>query len=215
MCTPHIDLGYPVMDIANCINLAEQVPRCVTALQKYCIDTADYTTCAIWHEHCVPLWASTAPIVEKVWYNMNQSCPAEQAAIDGCFPAGKDLEKYMNLPDVQAMLGVDGHTPTWTGSSRAVYTDFMGSHDWTKNTWHYTAQLLERGIRVLNYVGTLDAACDHIHQAKWMNDMEWSGQEGWHAAKTEDWMVDKEKKGLVKRYKNLTVSAKPEVMSES
>ena len=55
-------------------------------------------------------------------------------------------------------------------------------------------------------MGTLDAACDHIGQSKWMAQMEWTGQQGFLAAPTEKWWVDGEVAGSVKTHGDLTVS---------
>lgn len=55
-------------------------------------------------------------------------------------------------------------------------------------------------------MGTLDAACDHIGQSKWMAEMAWTGQTGYLAAPTEDWNVNGELAGTVKTFGDLTVS---------
>lgn len=55
-------------------------------------------------------------------------------------------------------------------------------------------------------MGTLDAACDHIGQSKWMAEMGWSGKEGYLAAPTEDWSVDGKVAGSIKSFGDLSVS---------
>ncbi len=44
-----------------------------------------------------------------------------------------------------------------------------------------------------------------LRQSKWMAAMRWTGQEGYLAAPTEDWMVDGKVAGICKEYENLTV----------
>ncbi len=62
-------------------------------------------------------------------------------------------------------------------------------------------------------MGTLDAACDHIGQSKWMAQMEWTGQEGFLAAPTKDWLVDGHVAGVVKEFGDLVVRTLPGYIS--
>ena len=57
-------------------------------------------------------------------------------------------------------------------------------------------------------MGTLDAACDHIGQAKWMAEMGWSGREGYLSAPTEDWLVDGQVSGSFKTFGPLAGSGR-------
>jgi cathepsin A (carboxypeptidase C) len=63
---------------------------------------------------------------------------------------------YLNLPSTRAMLGVDAAKPKWEGCNATVGEAFVASGDDVGKTWLYVTQLLERGVYVLNYVGTLD-----------------------------------------------------------
>lgn len=59
MCMKHIDLGRAVLDINNCVIMAEEVPLCKRMLQKNCLDSSDYTSCSMWLSHCEQMWAGT------------------------------------------------------------------------------------------------------------------------------------------------------------
>jgi cathepsin A (carboxypeptidase C) len=121
---------------------------------------------------------------------------------------------------VRQLLGIDEHVKEYSASSDIVAAAFRSQQDYRHQTFYYVANLLERGIKVLNvslpkstvanfqYVGTLDSACDHIGQSKWMAQMEWTGREGYLAAPIEEWRVDGQVAGEKKRYKDLTVSRK-------
>lgn len=89
--------------------------------------------------------------------------------------------------------------------------------DITGQTWLYVSGLLERGVRVLNYVGTLDwsksqtglvltLVCNYIGNEAWMEKLHWSGQEEYNVAKLERWTVDGEVAGEYKTAGILTVS---------
>lgn len=68
MCTKHIDLGRAVLDIKNCIIMAERVPLCKKMLQKNCLDSQDYTACSMWTQYCSAMWTGTAPLAGVNWY---------------------------------------------------------------------------------------------------------------------------------------------------
>lgn len=67
VCTKHIDLGRAVLDIKSCVYMAEALPRCNKMLQKYCLDSHDYTSCGMWLEHCENFWVNTGNIAKVNW----------------------------------------------------------------------------------------------------------------------------------------------------
>lgn len=68
----------------------------------------------------------------------------------------------------------------------------------------YIAELLERGIRVLIYAGTLDWIANWVANERWMLEMEWSGQEGFRAEPLRDWYMDGRSVGKQRSYRNLS-----------
>ena len=87
MCFESKDLGRAVLDIGNCVIMAEkarsfatsmkaliadglafailQVPKCHKMMQKNCIDTHDFTSCQMWSEYCMGMWEA-APVLAGV-----------------------------------------------------------------------------------------------------------------------------------------------------
>jgi cathepsin A (carboxypeptidase C) len=57
---------------------------------------------------------------------------------------------YLNLNDTRALLGVDKHVRHFGMSSRDVGVGFAAMHDFSHQTYYYVANLLERGIKILN-----------------------------------------------------------------
>lgn len=68
----------------------------------------------------------------------------------------KRINKYLDLPEVRKKLGVDKSVGDFESCNGQVGAAFNYALDNTGQTWLYVTQLLERGIRVLNYAGTLD-----------------------------------------------------------
>ena len=80
----------------------------------------------------------------------------------------------------------------------------MSSGDPFHQTQHYVAELLERGVRVLIYVGEFDYVCNWIGNERWTLEMPWSGQDGYVAEPLRDWEVDGKVAGRVRTYKNFS-----------
>jgi len=60
------------------------------------------------------------------------------------------VEQYLNLESVREQLGVDRHVKHYEMSSHLVFRAFTAALDLSHQTYYYVANLLERGIRVLN-----------------------------------------------------------------
>lgn len=65
----------------------------------------------------------------------------------------KKIAHYLDLPDVRNILGVDKAHGSWSECNNLVAGDFQTSLDKIGKTWLYVSNLLERGVRVLNYAG--------------------------------------------------------------
>jgi cathepsin A (carboxypeptidase C) len=62
----------------------------------------------------------------------------------------------LDLPEVRKALGVSPKVGKYYGCSRSVGEDFASHADGVRYTAPYIEGLLERGIKVLIYVGTYD-----------------------------------------------------------
>lgn len=51
----------------------------------------------------------------------------------------------------------------------------------------YVAELLERGVKVLIYVGDLDWICNWVGNERWVRRMAWSGKEGLAKEEMKEW----------------------------
>jgi cathepsin A (carboxypeptidase C) len=105
------------------------------------------------------------------------------------------------------MLGVDPSlTSNFSSCSNAVGYAFYETLDEYRNTQYYVAALLERGVRVLIYVGTYDWICNWVGNERWTLAMEWSGQEEFSRQDLKPWGVGKGSPqiGLTRSAKGLT-----------
>ena len=75
----------------------------------------------------------------------------------------RDIETYLNNPTTQAALGVDPEHGNYSVIAWDLNSRFSASGDpWNFRAEHYLAVLLERGLRVLVYVGDTDWACNWV-----------------------------------------------------
>lgn len=72
------------------------------------------------------------------------------------------MPDLLNHPDVRKKLGVDRSVGNFTSCSDDVSYAFFLALDFHRSSRAYTEQLLERGVRVLQYVGTCDFACSWV-----------------------------------------------------
>ncbi|AFR98075.1 cathepsin A (carboxypeptidase C) [Cryptococcus neoformans C23] len=204
-CTLHGDLTEPVQSIGACVAMAEAVPKCHKLAKRGCLETHDYTTCSMAINYCEEVLGETFLSAGVNPYDVTMPCTVEELADSLCYPVTKKIGTYLDLPDVRHTLGVDKLRSNWSSCDGSVFTRFTQSLDNTGKTWLYVAGLLERGVRVLNYVGMLDFICNHVANELWMERLEWSGRAGYNVAEFNDWIVDGHRAGEFKTYGNLTM----------
>lgn len=78
-----------------------------------------------------------------------------------------------------------------------------GSHP----TYNHVAALLDRGVRVLIYVGRNDWICNHLGNEAWTTQFEWSGHVEFASQPLREWSVDGQKAGFTRKAKGLTYAS--------
>ncbi|WRT63688.1 uncharacterized protein IL334_000611 [Kwoniella shivajii] len=204
-CTLNGDLTEPIQSIENCVFMAENVPKCSKLARKHCIESHDYTACSMAMNFCSEVLETSFWQAEVNPYDVTMSCSPKELGETLCYPVTKRIGTYLNLPDVREILGVHPHRANWSAINEGVSRRFTQTLDITGQTWLYVAELLERGVRVLNYVGMQDFICNHINNEMWMEKLEWTGQAGYISAPWTDWKVKGETSGYYKTSGNLTM----------
>lgn len=110
---------------------------------------------------------------------------------------------------MRAILGVDKSRGNFSSCDNTVGYNFALSLDRTGQTWLYVSGLLERGVRVLSYVGTFDWICNHIGNEMWLEALQWTGKASYNSAQLADWKVKGKVAGSYKTSGNLSVSIRP------
>jgi len=112
---------------------------------------------------------------------------------------------YLDKPDVRERLGVDpsvsDRLPPY---SKKVNTAFFLALDHLHASDFYVSALLERGVKVLIYVGSYDWSCNWIGNERWTLALEWTGQEEFRAQDLRGWYVDGHFAGKTRTAKGFT-----------
>lgn len=117
----------------------------------------------------------------------------------------RTIAKYLSQPSVRTQLGVDTGPPVnFTSCNDAVGELFVRNMDESRRTNFHIAALLDRGVRVLIYVGTYDWICNWIGNERWVMNLEWSGRDEFVSSDLREWKVDGKKAGRVRSKNGFT-----------
>lgn len=103
------------------------------------------------------------------------------------------------------MLGVEKDFPgNFTLLNLDLNLAFWARLDAVPGVTAYVTSLLERGVRVLVYVGDYDFVCNLVGVERWTRELEWSGGEQFAKTELRTWEVDGAPAGKTKSYGNFT-----------
>ncbi|KAJ6456224.1 serine carboxypeptidase [Mycena vitilis] len=199
----------PTLSISECVRMKQMIPRCEKRLKESCVDTFDAVDCAEAANFCNTHLAASFWQSERNPYDISQPCDADNMRDNLCYPVTAHIRNYLSRPDVRDMLGVDDAVPAnFTSCAPAVGNAFHAQMDSFRLTQNYVGGLLERGIRVLIYVGTYDWICNWVGNERWTLALEWSGQAEFAAEPLRPWALgsdfSKGRAGLARSAKGLT-----------
>ncbi|KAL5634578.1 hypothetical protein ACGC1H_002578 [Rhizoctonia solani] len=194
----------PFQDIKTCVNMKQQLHRCLKMYQKDCIEQMDPTGCGLAAEFCSYALSEPYRATGRNPYDMTKPCKREELESSLCYPITKYINEFLDRPETRKALGVHPSIGNYTGCSRDVGARFSASLDhYHSNQW-YIAGLLERGIKVLIYVGTYDWICNWVGNQKWVMALDWTGGVEFTAQKDRDWVVDGQVAGFTRSANGLT-----------
>ncbi|KAJ3518025.1 hypothetical protein NLJ89_g127 [Agrocybe chaxingu] len=155
------------------------------------------------------------PVYRNMWrnvYDISKPCEGEL-----CYKEIAVIKAYLDQPSTRELLGVSPSAPTnFSSCSSNVGTAFASHMDkWAVHTQDYVANLLERGVRILLYAGTLDWQCNWVANVMWVDKLEWNGQEGWKNAEWRKWKGGKVKESKEGQLVFATVNGAGHMMSPS
>lgn len=121
-------------------------------------------------------------------YDISKKCEGDPE--DLCYPVTRYIREYLDDPDIRAALNVSPSLGKFNSCSNDVGAAFEATMDEYHPSDSYVAELLERGIRVLVYVGTYDWICNWIGNERWTLALPWSGQGQFANQPLTEWYVN-------------------------
>ncbi|KAF9060263.1 serine carboxypeptidase [Rhodocollybia butyracea] len=193
----------PILDINTCVAMKNIIPRCQKWVREACVDIYDSINCRAAMDFCdtafsASFWASGANP-----YDISGPCNGTvQTTL--CYPVTVQISNFLSRPDIRSQIGVDLHTsiPTnFSSCSNDVSKAFGRTQDIAHSSKEYVAALLERGVRVLIYVGSYDWICNWVGNERWSKALEWSGHQEFASQDLRDWHISGVKAGVTRSAK--------------
>ncbi|EMD33353.1 hypothetical protein CERSUDRAFT_68006 [Gelatoporia subvermispora B] len=130
-------------------------------------------------------------------YDITEPCdgPYEETF---CYPIVQNITTFLNRADVRRTLGVNSTVANFTMNNDEVALAFWERRDAMSPTQYYIGALLERGIRVLVYVGANDWLCNWVGNERMTLELEWSRQSEFTARALREWEIGGTPAGLTR-----------------
>ncbi|KAJ7105911.1 serine carboxypeptidase [Mycena epipterygia] len=197
---PSITPTSPGHQYRTCVQMKAQLPRCTKWIKESCQDQFDLINCAAALEFCTTSLLNPYMATGYNQYDLSKKCGASAL----CYDEIEEIAKYLNQKEVQALLGVDASVSTFSSCSADVSRGFDRTLDMMRGAAPYVGALLERGVRVLVYVGTYDWICNWRGNEAWTLALEWSGKAEFAGMPLREWVVDGRRAGRTRAAGGLT-----------
>lgn len=178
----------PIMSIGSCVAMKETVPKCERWTKAACIDKFDALGCRAATDFCNNQLVAPFDATGLNPYDISKKCEGDPE--DLCYPVTRYIREYLDDPDIRAALNVSPSLGKFNSCSNDVGAAFEATMDEYHPSDSYVAELLERGIRVLVYVGAYDWICNWIGNERWTLALPWSGQEQFANQPLTEWYVN-------------------------
>ncbi|KAK9897505.1 peptidase S10, serine carboxypeptidase [Cystobasidium minutum MCA 4210] len=202
VCTNETGYG-PYVSPEGCAKMAATLPRCQALLKKCAENLDDAITCLSASTYCEKTQTEPFYALGRNAYDMEKF---------GDYDEEEWMATWLNQKDTMHRLGVDkashGRVKGHTGCDPTVGFKFASTGDGAHPSYQHVASLLENGVSALLYSGARDFICNAKGNERWLEELEWSGQEGYQNTSLKPWHSKSGKKqveaGGFKTFGNLT-----------
>lgn len=174
----------PILSIETCKRMHTYVPKCRTKLAEHCVDSFNPDLCDLWMGKCSEEIEAPYFYTGQNPYNIKDDCKSGLEP-NLCYDVTDDIRKYLDRDDVRDLVGAapKDQIGKFASCNMHINAGFSRMLDSAHDNGFNVAGLLERGIKALIYVGTLDWICNFNGNYEWVKTLDWSGSEGWKDAK--------------------------------
>ncbi|KZO98288.1 serine carboxypeptidase [Calocera viscosa TUFC12733] len=178
----------PVLDISTCVRMRRAVPRCREMITASCELEFSDLACTAATLFCEEELSAPYRSPARNPYDLSDDCSGGIEVL--CYSIFGKIAEYLNNAEMRKLLGVDPQVGEFVGCNRTILNAFSARFDKYRPTQFYVSALLERGVDALIYVGTYDWICNWVGNARWLEALEWHGQEAFNAEQLNVWDVD-------------------------
>ncbi|EKM54964.1 uncharacterized protein PHACADRAFT_255219, partial [Phanerochaete carnosa HHB-10118-sp] len=176
----------PVQDIGTCVDMKRRLSRCEKWYKDTCIDRKDSISCSTASAFCAESIMAPYMATGLNPYDLTKKCGGHAL----CYEIIGDIDTYLNQSSVREIIGADPAVKNFASYSGTVGQAFARTLDIEFPTQYYVAALLERGVRVLVYVGANDFVCNWRGNEEMSLALEWTGQAAFRSQPLRQWHVD-------------------------
>ncbi|KZS95434.1 alpha/beta-hydrolase [Sistotremastrum niveocremeum HHB9708] len=190
VCTPaSVD---PFFDISTCVRMKTILPKCMEWLRESCVDTFDKISCAAAYQFCARELMGPFYAKERNPYDMSKPCTREEYNTTLCYPQSQRIRSYLDLPATKKLLGVSPvlDNIAFQSCNMDLNKAFIDNMDKLRaHTAYYLENLLDRGIRILIYVGTYDWIANWVGNERMVDSLEWHGMDDFKKQTLKTWSI--------------------------
>ncbi|PCH41605.1 alpha/beta-hydrolase [Wolfiporia cocos MD-104 SS10] len=194
-------LEVPFQRISTCVRMKIALPRCQEAMLGSCANSFNAMDCRAAVDFCDSELSTEYRASGRNPYDISKMCVGGNL----CYAENTVIKDFLDQPATRKLLGVESPS-NFTPCNSEVGYNFNVVHmdKWAVPSQHYVAGLLERGVRMLIYAGTLDWQCNWVANKLWVDKLDWLGRNAYNAESWRDWIVDGKKAGETKKAGVLT-----------
>ncbi|EKM57984.1 uncharacterized protein PHACADRAFT_206831 [Phanerochaete carnosa HHB-10118-sp] len=180
----------PVLGISPCIGIKQALPRCEKWLKEACYDVTDAISCRTalsfcWSHIGMPFLTS-----DHNPYDVTKRCTPDELNDSLCYPITKKISSFLDRAGVRKTLGIDPSTQSnFSACNDDVNRRFSASLDHVFPAEYYLEALLERGIKVLIYVGDYDWVCNWVGNEHMTLNLDWFGKNAFVSEPLREWKI--------------------------
>ncbi|KAE8268864.1 hypothetical protein A4X09_0g3474 [Tilletia walkeri] len=205
LCTRKGGAKTPYLPIGACKRMEVWKKKCDKILPIVCQENFSQDECQMHIDACQDEISGPYAATGRNPYNVEDDCKAGIQP-NLCYDVVGDIRQYLDRPDVRELIGAASveQIGNFTTCNWDVNSGFERTGDEIVDNVGYASGLLERGIRMLFYVGKLDLSCNWVGNKRWLFNMDWYGKEKFLAAENRGWVVDGEIAGETQSAEGLT-----------
>lgn len=188
-CTSGNGIGRPILDIKTCTKMQPELERCHKMAVKACRETMSEPECDIAIGYCNQVLAMPFSEANINPYDISKSCTPEELLNGFCYAESLAVRKLLNQPWIREKFGISKSFGDYVGMSWKVNSAFAKTNDILRPRQYYVNALLERGVRVLIYVGEYDWICNYHGNYALVQELAWTGQADFVAQQLGTWSL--------------------------